>query len=233
MTHSILADGAVNLYLEDCLTFLKTQETDSYSSMIADPPYGLTKQEWDSGLPPQEVLTESLRVSRGPVIWFSGAPCKCVFEFGEYKPIPDRMLVWHAPFSLAKVVRNGVYYRFHTVWCWRLPKQQEHHLIPQDVIRCNTSSRDRRFTFAPMKPTELMWRFVRAFGGERVLDTYMGSGTTGIACIQAGVEFTGVDNNKRAYAMAVERCKLAIEQRKLVPNWQERVDAFRKRASRK
>ena len=52
--------------------------------------------------------------------------------------------------------------------------------------------------------------FVRALNlicksGAKVLDPYMGSGTTGIACLRSGRDFVGIERDPDRYAEAVER----------------------------
>lgn len=61
------------------------------------------------------------------------------------------------------------------------------------------------------KPLKLMQRIVRAVvpPGGVVLDCFMGSGTTGVAAIQSGVKFVGIEKNPDYYAIALERIKHA------------------------
>jgi DNA modification methylase len=47
--------------------------------------------------------------------------------------------------------------------------------------------------------------------GATVFDPYMGSGTTGIACIRTGRRFIGVERDPTHYANAVERIRREIE----------------------
>lgn len=57
------------------------------------------------------------------------------------------------------------------------------------------------------KPLKLMRRIVRAVvpPGGVVLDCFMGSGTTGVAAIQEGRGFIGIEKNPAYYAIALER----------------------------
>jgi len=59
--------------------------------------------------------------------------------------------------------------------------------------------------------------FVRALNlicksGAKVLDPYMGSGTTGIACLRSGRDFVGIERDPDRYAEAVERIKNELAQ---------------------
>ena len=42
-------------------------------------------------------------------------------------------------------------------------------------------------------------------GGGVVLDCFMGSGTTGVACKELGLDFIGFELNKKYYDIAVDR----------------------------
>jgi len=46
---------------------------------------------------------------------------------------------------------------------------------------------------------------VKWFGGPKVLDPFMGSGTTAIACIQQRREFLGIEIEPRYFDIAVSR----------------------------
>lgn len=49
--------------------------------------------------------------------------------------------------------------------------------------------------------------------GGRVLDPCMGSGTTGVAAVQCGRRFTGIEQDVRHYRVAKTRIQEAIQAR--------------------
>jgi len=57
------------------------------------------------------------------------------------------------------------------------------------------------------KPTDLIQWFLKYFSkeGDTVLDPTMGSGSTGVACLNMGRDFIGMELNPEIYATAVER----------------------------
>lgn len=182
----------VELYCADCLDKLPELADESVDAVITDPPYGVQAAGWDSEIPPQFVLDECLRISRGPVIWFGAAPIRCIAPTMKYSPLPDRVLVWHLPFTLSKTGANGMYYRWHPIWCWRLPKKQREKVFWKDVIDCNQEGH-HWWNHPGTKPLKLMNQLVLAWGGQSVLDPFMGSGTTGVACVQNGCDFIGIE----------------------------------------
>lgn len=65
-------------------------------------------------------------------------------------------------------------------------------------------------TVKPLALMEYLVKLVCAKGG-RVLDPFMGSGSTGCAAISQGMEFTGIELNTQYADMAIGRIKLALE----------------------
>ena len=56
------------------------------------------------------------------------------------------------------------------------------------------------------KPTALMAQLVEIVPvGSVILDPFMGSGTTGVACVQGGREFIGVEMDAHYFSVAQER----------------------------
>lgn len=66
------------------------------------------------------------------------------------------------------------------------------------------------------KPVALMEYLVRTYSnpGETVLDNVMGSGTTGVACVNAGRPFIGIEQDPTYFDGAVERIKTAIKEQR-------------------
>ena len=59
----------------------------------------------------------------------------------------------------------------------------------------------------------MLWclKEVKLVPGMTVCDPFMGSGTTGIACVRQGRKFIGVERDPEYYAIAVERIRREIE----------------------
>jgi site-specific DNA-methyltransferase (adenine-specific) len=69
------------------------------------------------------------------------------------------------------------------------------------------------------KPLSLMQDWVRLFTdkGENVLDPFMGSGTTGVACARLGCDFIGIEKRPDYFELACERIAEAHRQAHLFP----------------
>ena len=64
------------------------------------------------------------------------------------------------------------------------------------------------------KPVALYAYLVRTYTNEddTVLDFCMGSGTTGVACVQLGRRFLGIEIEERYFRMAIKRISAALQQ---------------------
>ncbi len=67
------------------------------------------------------------------------------------------------------------------------------------------------------KPTALMQALVRDYSrpGDLVLDSHMGAGTTGVACLREGRRFVGCEIDADAFAIACQRIEQAYAQGRL------------------
>lgn len=69
------------------------------------------------------------------------------------------------------------------------------------------------------KPLTLLLDWVKKFTdeGETVLDPFMGSGTTGVACMKLGRKFIGIERREDYFAIARDRMEAVYRQRELFP----------------
>jgi len=79
------------------------------------------------------------------------------------------------------------------------------------------------------KPTELMkWCLEKVKEAEIILDPYMGSGTTGVACVNLGRKFIGIEIEPKYFDIARRRISEALRQPRLplAEPVRERQDSF-------
>lgn len=123
-------------------------------------------------------------------------------EWDKGAPTPGRWLMMHLEFIL--------------------------YLYKGKAVALNNPSQKQRFAFGRSnetdhpteKPVALMKRWCNLVGkpGDLVCDPFMGSGTTGVAAIQAGRRFYGIEKDPDHYATACKRIDKAIEHQR----WMER-----------
>jgi site-specific DNA-methyltransferase (adenine-specific) len=206
----------LTLYLGDCLDFMARLPDRYFAATIGDPPYGIAdvwtggfspkhgwarsaeqtelRNEWDSEPPSPEVIKEILRVSRNVCLWG-----------GNHFALPPSRgwLIWLKPergFSLSEA---------ELAWT--------NVDMPMRVFEHPRSDPNR---FHPtQKPLALMqWCVERLTKpGDLVFDPYMGSGTTGVACLRTGRRFAGCERDASYFAKASKRIHEAARQPLLFP----------------
>jgi DNA modification methylase len=65
------------------------------------------------------------------------------------------------------------------------------------------------------KPLGLVCRIVKETDGDTILDPFMGSGTTGVACIETGRKFIGIELSEKYFDIACRRIENAYNQGQL------------------
>lgn len=81
---------------------------------------------------------------------------------------------------------------------------------PTSILQVSNASK-KGLVHPTQKPVELMEYLVKTYsnGGETVLDNCMGSGTTGLACVNTGRAFVGIERDEKYFAIAKARIDTA------------------------
>ena len=87
----------------------------------------------------------------------------------------------------------------------------------------NGMLRDSERTSPRVHPTQkpvalMLWCIEQAGNPQTILDPFMGSGTTGVACVQLGRKFTGIERERKYFDIACERISRAQAQGQLIPH---------------
>lgn len=80
---------------------------------------------------------------------------------------------------------------------------------------CQQGDKEGGRVHPTQKPVPLMAWCMEQAGvpiGATVLDPYMGSGTTGIACLRTGRNFVGIEKDPKHFAVAVARLEREANQ---------------------
>lgn len=200
--------GKARLLLGDCRDILPSLER--VDLVCTDPPYGIGEaagkaktrdklakaidygnDAWDN----EPISTDLMRAVRAAGRWniiFGGnyydcPPAKCwlVWDKCNTGDFADAELAWT---NLPKAVRVIRY-----MW--------------NGMLREKGAQRGDHPT---QKPLEVMkWCIGHAPDSEAILDPFMGSGTTGVAAIQMGKAFIGIEREERYFEAAVRRIREA------------------------
>ncbi len=193
--------GNATLYCGDCMDLLPTLER--VDAVITDPPYGIgiannpvrqahQRMDWDSSTPDASVLDKIIALGDVSIVWggnyFDLPPSQCFLVWDKVQP---------QDFSLAMCVM---------AWCSKKSPAKMHR---QSVL-------SYRKEHPTQKPVELMvWCIEQAGNPQTILDPFMGSGTTGVACAQLGRTFIGIEREPKYFDIACKRIEQAVAQGQL------------------
>ena len=200
--------GAATLYLGDCRDVLPT--IGAVDACITDPPYGIGRdgqtessgahggrkgyehKGWDVERPSPDTFAAILAASPCVVIWGGN-------YFADLLPPTGKWLVWDkgqrinqsdgelAWTSLSGALRIKVLNRVELML-----DGAEH---------------------PTQKPLRLMkWTLAQVGAAQTILDPFMGSGTTGVAAVQMGRKFIGIERDEGYFDIACRRIEQAQRQ---------------------
>ena len=113
----------------------------------------------------------------------------------------DVRTCWKQTWELIQVAKNGPLYG---------PRDES-------VIRWPVTPADSAL-HSCQKPVGLMSYLLNKLGPVRPVDPFMGSGSTGVACVQAGRQFVGVEVDRAHFETACRRIEDAQRQAPLLPH---------------
>ncbi len=227
----VVTIGNATLFHADCMDVLPT--LGRFDAVITDPPYGIGADEaaaaaakqrmeaqarpkgertkagrgwayygetqWDQQRPAPECFDLILKAGKAQIIWGGN-------YFTDLLPPTMRWLVWdkgQRDFSLADC---------EFAWC-----------SEQKAARIFTYPRAAALQDGKVHPTQkpialMKWCIDFFPKAEVILDPFMGSGTTGVACVQLGRTFTGIERERKYFDIACERISRAQAQGQLIPH---------------
>jgi site-specific DNA-methyltransferase (adenine-specific)/modification methylase len=222
----------VTLYLGDCLDILPT--LGKVDAVVTDPPYGINWRPPGNNNPDGIVSRPPVYGKRNAIhgdntefdpsiilalnvptiIWGSN-------HFAANLPNMPSWIVWDKRVD----PRFDGKYSFSDVelaWCNDGKPARIFRHIWNGIVREGeeASSRGDNPKLHPnQKPMRLMLYCIERITkpGDLVLDPYMGSGTTGVACVRTGRRFIGIEIDPTYYAIAERRIREAQAQLPLFP----------------
>jgi DNA modification methylase len=200
--------GDCQLILGDCREILPT--LGKIDAVVTDPPYGINKDGqkkskgghggrkeyeflgWDDSRPDKEIFDQLRFISSEQIIWGGN-------YFADLLPATMRWLVWDKGQRINQ--SDG-----ELAWT-----------SMNAALRICTMNRVKLLTdgaeHPTQKPVELMkWCLDLIPDANLVLDPFMGSGTTGVACVKLGRRFIGIELEEKYFNIACKRIEEAYRQ---------------------
>lgn len=201
--------GKITMINGDCMEVMKDIPDAYYDLAICDPPYGIGankmtlgngkteiyrgETDWDKLPPPNEYFTELQRISKNQILWGANhyisrmpidSSCWIVWDKGTGgNDFADCELAWT---SFKCPVR-----KFFKSW-----------------VGANAKEKDEPKRIHPtQKPVALYAYLMKKFckEGDRIIDTFLGSGSICLAADELGFEMTGIEIDRRYFADAKQR----------------------------
>ena len=195
----------VTLHLGDCLDIMRDIPDKSVDAVITDPPYGCGKADWDTSYPKEWYQIARNIGNRLVIITGSEGLKDTIPLVGD--DFVDVVAAWNTNSRTRSAI--GFSNWLAAVVAKSKPKQQ------QNVMRFSISG-DMPNHPSP-KPIEYMTLLVSRMTkeGDTILDPFMGSGTTGVACVQTGRNFIGIEIDEGYFKIAEKRIRDAQQQMRL------------------
>lgn len=227
MTTEKVVIGNATLYCGDCRGVLPTIQ--DIGAVVSDPPYGIgfvhsggghgigAYTRTDPIIGDDEPFDPRPLIEISPV--FGKDERRCVLwgadAFRARLPEYGTLLAWD------KHVGRGPDNSFadcEWAWCGRKVKREVFRWFWKGVTANRTPNDGRSRMHVSQKPVELMrWCIdkARPLTGKPVLDPYMGSGSTGVACATLNLPFIGIEVDRAHFETACRRIEDAQRQGRL------------------
>ena len=199
----------------DCLELMKNIPDGSVDLVLTDPPYGKKADKgtngfgsaknrrygggWDSKRPSKEFFDEILRIGKNAII-FGGN------YFADILPPSNHWIFWDKKGDIAfqnPFADGELIYTTFKKPIKRIVFKQQGFI---------TDSKDKRY-HPTQKPSELVEMLINEYSkdGDTILNPFMGSGSTGVACIHTNRNFIGMELDKNYFDIAKERIEKEVE----------------------
>jgi site-specific DNA-methyltransferase (adenine-specific) len=206
--------GDATLILGDCREVLPTLP--KVDAVVTDPPYGIgwqprvnhQDQTWVDVI---DFDIRSFLVGRFNIVWGGQ-------YFADKLPVSEGWLTWcKRPAGAGLDFSDDARSYATTELAWRdFGKAKFIQHVWDGGMRAGCAD-NRTFCHPSQKPLEVMEWCIRGLPSDAhtILDPFMGSGTTGVACIKLGRRFIGIELEPKYFDIACRRIEEAWKQPRL------------------
>jgi site-specific DNA-methyltransferase (adenine-specific)/modification methylase len=235
-----MGSSRLTLQHGDCRELLRRLPDRSVDLLLTDPPYNISSYSsgnmqfkwrgainndlasWDREFDPAEYRDEFLRVLKPTGNLFACCSYNLLGRWhAVFDPLFDtfQFFVWHKSNPVPKVRRQGFLNSCELIVCmwnkghtWNFGRQRDMHNFFEGPI-CMAPERTRVPKHPTQKPVKLLKHLVGIASSpdDLVLDPFMGVGSTGIAALELGRRFIGMELDPDYFAAARERLTAAAD----------------------
>ena len=222
----------IKLYNDDCIKKFATMPRNEVDAIITDPPYKISRDnnfktmnragidfgEWDKDFDLVDWIKycEPVLKKGGNIVIFNdwknmsyivdeleknNFEVKDLIRWKKTNPMPrnrDRRFITDYEVAVWAVKKGGK---------WTFNRLSETYERPEIV--CGVTSKKEKIDggHPTQKPVEVMEWLIKRLSNENdiILDPFMGSGSTGVACKNTNRKFIGIELDKDYYNMAIKR----------------------------
>ena len=213
------AEG-VTLYLGDSLALAPTLE--GIDAVVTDPPYDMVAKGGGIGAKRKYLAditgkldcgfsVESLGTFKTWMAFCAKATLVALIQQAEKQNLRWQLITWNK--TNPTPLSNGNYLPDAEYVIHAFDKLPECDFRAKSRWICGPVEQND-IPHPTVKPLYVMSRLIQtaAARGATVLDPYMGSGTTGIACLRAGRRFVGIERDPGHFATAIARIQKELSQ---------------------
>lgn len=224
-----------DIKLGDCFELLKDIPDNYIDFIFTDPPYNLTDYstgniklknrsdikndiaDWDKGFDPISLKDEFLRVLKPTGNIFTFCSYNLIGRWHEiFDPLFDtfQFFIWHKTNPVPKFYSAGFLNSCEMIACmwnkghtWNFKGQNKMHNFFESPICCG-NERLKTPGHPTQKPIGLLKHIIEIASNRKdvILDPFMGVGSTGVAALQLGRKFIGIEMDDTYFEAA--RCRL-------------------------
>ena len=204
----------IKLYLGDCLDVMRDIPDNSVDAVITDPPY---PQEFQYIWEPLGEQSKRLLIIGGSLITLCGHYQIPFVIDALSKNLRYWWILSMNHKTLKRLPGKWVCVQ-HKPGLWYVNERRKKGdtECPIDSLSAGTNSewKESQSLHKWGQPTSWFAHYIERLTnpGDTILDPFMGSGTTGVACVQTGRNFIGIEIDEKYYAIAQKRIKDALQQ---------------------
>ena len=214
--------GNAQLYLGDCRDILPT--LGKVDAVVTDPPYGIGFK-YESHEDDATEYADLMLPLRGLPVALLQYPEEMMRLVTPVLGAPDECLAWVYPSNLPRQFRlwglwrlranfSGVRQPAKNPDCAKVKNLSvaSYDWWEQPQVKGNGAEKTAHPCQIPVSCVE---RVISLTGVQSVVDPFMGSGTTGVACMNLGRSFIGIEREPKYFDIACERIENALRQERL------------------